>query len=143
MRIDHFSLPRERATDRVLRAGAGVRTRGPDQDEAEKVEAAKLTYPKVLHAGLDAGLLALYQRCTHLGCRVPVCSTSGMLECPCHSGVFSAYGEWRAGPPPRGMDHFAIAVRRGRILIDTAHVVPGLDKTVDVSGQVAEGPHCI
>ena len=109
----------------------------------EKVSSAKAVYPKTLHQGLDAGLLALFQRCTHLGCRVPVCSTSGMLECPCHNGIFSAVGEWRSGPPPRGLDLFPIEVRHGRVLIDTKQPVMGLDKSIDVSSQSAEGPHCI
>jgi cytochrome b6-f complex iron-sulfur subunit len=109
----------------------------------EKVAAAKAVYPEVLHAGLDAGLVALYQRCTHLGCRVPACETSGMFECPCHAGIFSAYGEWRGGPPPRGMDQFAVELRDGNVFIDTTKVVTGLAKSVDVSGQEAQGPHCV
>ena len=30
------------------------------------------------------GLVALYQRCVHLGCRVPWCNSSQGFECPCH-----------------------------------------------------------
>jgi cytochrome b6-f complex iron-sulfur subunit len=109
----------------------------------DKVAAAKTVYPEVLHVGLDAGLLAIYQRCTHIGCRVLPCESSGMFECPCHAGMFSAYGEWRAGPPPSGMDLFAIQFRDDRIHIDTSQVVPGLGKSVDVTQQRARGPHCI
>ena len=109
----------------------------------EKIARAKSVYPQVLHAGLEAGLLALYQKCPHLGCRVPNCATSAMFECPCHAGIFSAYGEWRAGPPRRGMDLFAIRVLQGRVFLDTGHVVEGLGRSVDVSGQIAQGPHCV
>ena len=109
----------------------------------DKVAAAKTAYPKAVHAGLDAGLLALYQRCTHLGCRVPACESSGMFECPCHGGFFSAYGEWRGGPPPRGMDLFSIAIHDEHVLIDTTQVITGLGQSVDVSGQEPRGPHCV
>lgn len=107
------------------------------------VTRAKSVYPTPLHPGLDARLLALFQSCTHLGCRVPFCSTSEMFECPCHSGVFSRYGEWRSGPPPRGMDMFPLELKHGRVLIDTAHVVRGRATTTDVSGQTPAGPTCI
>ena len=30
------------------------------------------------------GLVAVYQRCVHLGCRVPWCNSSQGFECPCH-----------------------------------------------------------
>lgn len=104
---------------------------------------AKATYPTPIHAGLDVGLLALFQKCTHLGCRVPYCATSQMFECPCHDGIFSGTGEWRSGVPPRGMDLFPVVVSHGRVVIDTATVIPGLGQTVDVSGQQPAGPHCI
>ncbi len=32
---------------------------------------------------MEAGLVALYQKCPHLGCRVPNCSSSQWFECPC------------------------------------------------------------
>lgn len=104
---------------------------------------AKAAYPAPIHAGLDVGLLSLFQKCTHLGCRVPYCPTSQMFECPCHGGIFSGTGEWRSGVPPRGMDLFPIAISHGRIVIDTATVIPGLAQTVDVSGQQPAGPHCV
>ena len=33
----------------------------------------------------DGGFLALYQRCTHLGCNVPWDQTEQQFICPCHS----------------------------------------------------------
>ena len=34
--------------------------------------------------GFEAGVVALYQKCPHLGCRVPNCVSSQWFECPCH-----------------------------------------------------------
>ena len=34
------------------------------------------------------GLVAVYQRCVHLGCRVPWCNSSQGFECPCHGSKY-------------------------------------------------------
>ena len=41
------------------------------------------TGENTLYAGLiEQGLMALYQKCAHLGCRVPFCQQSQWFECP-------------------------------------------------------------
>ena len=65
-----------------------------------------------------------YQKCPHLGCRVPECTSSQWFECPCHGSQYNRVGEKKAGPAPRGMDHFAVTVgAAGDVVIDTATVV--------------------
>ena len=56
------------------------------------------------------GIMPLYQRCVHLGCRVPYCASSGWFECPCHGSKYNGAGEYKLGPAPRGMDRFRIEV---------------------------------
>ena len=51
---------------------------------ASALEKAAKVYPAPVMAGLEAGVVALYQKCPHLGCRVPSCATSQWFECPCH-----------------------------------------------------------
>jgi len=109
----------------------------------DRVDAALAVYPESIHPSLRAGLLGLYQRCTHLGCRVPYCATSGQFECPCHTSVFSAVGEYRAGPAPRGLDLFPLSVVHGRVVLDTSRVVEGLGRRQQPSGDTADGPTCI
>src|SRR5207245_4985670 len=46
--------------------------------------AAKKVYSAVTYAGMEKGFVALYQRCVHLGCRVPWCPTSQWFERPCY-----------------------------------------------------------
>src|SRR6266508_3078318 len=48
------------------------------------------------------GYMALYQRCVHLGCRVPWCATAQWWECPCHGSKYNQVGEYKEGPAPRG-----------------------------------------
>ncbi len=94
-------------------------------------------------AGMRAGLVALYQKCPHLGCRVPQCETSQWFECPCHGSQYNRVGEKRGGPAPRGMDRFAMAVTDGVFTVDTGTIVQGPPIGTNTTGQEAEGPHCI
>ncbi len=95
-------------------------------------------------SGLESGLMASYQKCPHLGCRVPQCNSSQWFECPCHGSQYNRVGEKKSGPAPRGMDHFAVSVGgSGDVIIDTSTVFTGAPIGVNTSGQEAEGPHCI
>jgi nitrite reductase/ring-hydroxylating ferredoxin subunit len=70
-------------------------------------------------------LLALAQRCPHLGCRVPYCEATRRFECPCHGSMYDLGGEYLAGPAPRGMDRHPVQVVDGRALVDTRTLVEG------------------
>ena len=67
--------------------------------------------------GTDGGLLALYQKCPHLGCRVPYVAgfnfrdLKGWFRCPCHGSTYTKRGGvLLSGPAPRPMDVFPITV---------------------------------
>ncbi|MDO8391139.1 MAG: Rieske 2Fe-2S domain-containing protein [Actinomycetota bacterium] len=100
-------------------------------------------YATVL-GGMENGVVALYQKCPHLGCRVPECKSSQWFECPCHGSQYNRAGEKKGGPAPRGMDHFAVTVSgSGDVVIDTSTVFTGAPIGTNTTGQEAEGPHCI
>jgi len=99
---------------------------------------------KPILAGMEEGIVALYQKCPHLGCRVPECKSSQWFECPCHGSQYNRSGEKKGGPAPRGMDHFAVTVGgTGDVIIDTSTVFVGAPIGTNTTGQEAEGPHCI
>jgi cytochrome b6-f complex iron-sulfur subunit len=109
-----------------------------DVPAAKKVQAYA-----ALVKGYDQGVVALYQKCPHLGCRVPWCKTSQWFECPCHGSQYNRVGEKKGGPAPRGMDRFVASVEGGSIVVDTKMVIPGPPIGTNTTGQEAEGPHCI
>ncbi len=49
-------------------------------------------------------LLAMWNRCTHLGC--PVTTAGAGFACPCHGGAYDPVGRVTAGPPARPLDRF-------------------------------------
>jgi cytochrome b6-f complex iron-sulfur subunit len=112
----------------------------PKQDvaRAKKIPEYALVIP-----GMEQGIVALYQKCVHLGCRVPWCQTSQWFECPCHGSKYSRVGEKKGGPAPRGLDHFVVTITGSKMNIDTALVVTGPPIGTDTTSQGAEGPPCV
>jgi cytochrome b6-f complex iron-sulfur subunit len=104
---------------------------------------AREVYPDAVLTGMENGVVALYQKCPHLGCRVPECKTSQWFECQCHGSQYNRVGEKKAGPAPRGMDLFAMQVTpAGDFIIDTGTIFNGVPIGTNTTGQEAEGPHC-
>lgn len=106
---------------------------------------AEAIYDQPIYDGMNNyGLVALYQKCPHLGCRVPDCKTSRWFECPCHGSQYNQVGEKKGGPAPRGMDRFAMTVDAGgNVTVDTGRIFTGPAIGTNTTGQEAAGPHCI
>lgn len=93
--------------------------------------------------GVEAeGLMALFQRCVHLGCRVPWCAPSQGFECPCHGSKYNVIGEYFDGPAPRNLDVFAVEVVNGRFMIKTGSIVE-TPRAPTLSAKYPQGPSCI
>jgi len=108
----------------------------------EDVPKAEKVYAPGVVEGMKSGVVALYQKCVHLGCRVPWCQSSQWFECPCHGSKYNRVGEKKGGPAPRGLDHFAVSVDGGIIVVDTKTVILGVPIGTNTTGQEQEGPHC-
>ena len=111
---------------------------------ADSLSKARLSYGKqTVSTGMESGIIALYQKCPHLGCRVPECKSSQWFECPCHGSQYNRVGEKKAGPAPRGMDRFGVSVTNGNVIVDTGTTFNGPAIGINTTGQEAEGPHCV
>jgi cytochrome b6-f complex iron-sulfur subunit len=110
----------------------------------DAVPKAEGLYDERLLDGMRRGLTAQYQKCPHLGCRVPQCVSSQWFECGCHGSQYNQVGEKKGGPAPRGMDHFALLFSAaGDVTVDTGLIVEGMPIGTNTTGQEAEGPHCV
>ena len=67
----------------------------------------------------DGGLLAVYHKCTHLGCTVPWDPEKQKFVCPCHSAEYDAAGQFLSAPAPRSLDLFEVRVDDNKIVVDT------------------------
>jgi cytochrome b6-f complex iron-sulfur subunit len=93
--------------------------------------------------GGDTGLMALWQKCVHLGCRVPECASSQGFECPCHGSKYNFHGEYDSGPAPRNLDRFALEVDpQGNLIIDTGNVLETPRAQVKTIAY-PQGPSCL
>ena len=89
------------------------------------------------------GLVAIYQRCVHLGCRVPWCNSSQGFECPCHGSKYNMVGEYYAGPAPRNLDRFVVSVNSaGKFIIDTGTIIES-PRAGGLSVKYPQGLSCI
>jgi len=72
----------------------------------------------------DGGFLAIYRRCTHLGCAVPFDQGSGQFVCPCHGSEFTPDGDVLNTPAPRPLDLFQLSINEaGEIVVDTGTTI--------------------
>lgn len=67
----------------------------------------------------DGTFMALWQRCTHLGCSVPWVDAENQFHCPCHGSLYDEHGVVTGGPAPRPLDIFPVTITNGEVFVDT------------------------
>ena len=113
-----FSLPR-------IAAGefGSVVTAGP-VDDFPPSSVTPFTQARFYLSRLeDGGFLALYRKCTHLGCSVPWEQPDNQFMCPCHASAFDAKGDVLNPPAPRALDLFPVIIEDGLVKVDTGTVI--------------------
>jgi cytochrome b6-f complex iron-sulfur subunit len=105
---------------------------------------AKNTYPITFEQSKAAGVMVLYQKCAHLGCRVPFCDASKWFECPCHGSQYNMLGERQKGPAPRGLSRFRFTVgQSGEMVVDTGTPVDAPGRGPNTPGLPESPNHCV
>lgn len=99
--------------------------------------------PVVADDGGATGLMALWQRCVHLGCRVPSCVPSQGFECPCHGSKYNLHGEYEAGPAPRNMDRFGVDIDDAGELVVLTGSVFQTARATSKTASYPQGPFCV
>jgi cytochrome b6-f complex iron-sulfur subunit len=128
-------------TNQPFYYGAGrvyiVPYEGTGKDEATGVD-------YIADGAVVQGLMALYQRCVHLGCRVPFCTQSQWFECPCHGSKYNRAGEYELGPAPTGLQRFPITIdSAGQVVVNTSLILPGPPRGTDTINEPPQGPFCV
>lgn len=69
----------------------------------------------------DGGFLAVYRRCTHLGCAVTYDQGTQQFVCPCHGSEFTMDGDVLNAPAPRPLDVFPMSITKtGDLVVNTS-----------------------
>ncbi len=71
----------------------------------------------------EGGYLAMWWRCTHLGCTVPWVAGEKQFHCPCHGSLYNPKGEVIGGPAPRPLDLFPIQLVDGNLVVNTGEPI--------------------
>lgn len=58
----------------------------------------------------DGAMIAIWNRCAHLGCPVAYSPGGDVYACPCHGGAYDSLGLVTAGPPIRPLDRFDVKI---------------------------------
>ncbi len=124
-------------------AGFGGLVRAVPPEAVPETGVLEVPAARAYLARIDGEIIAMSQKCTHLGCRVPYCPSSGQFECPCHGSNFNRAGEYRAGPAPRGMDRYPTEIGEdGLLYIDTSSAIDGPPPGAETIDEPATGPAC-
>jgi len=70
----------------------------------------------------DGGFLAVYRRCTHLGCTVNWEAEQSRFFCPCHASTFDIHGAVENPPASRALDTFPVQIEASQVLVDTSRI---------------------
>ena len=90
------------------------------------------------------GIMVVFQKCAHLGCRVPYCPSSHWFECPCHGSKYNYAGERQVGSPaPAGLWRFPFEITGGQVIVDTSDRRAQPAAGTDTIHQPPAGPHCV
>ena len=96
----------------------------------------------VFDAGGTGGLMAIYWKCTHLGCTVPwradfeFQGRKGWFRCPCHGSTYTREGGILvAGPAPRPLDVFPIEIQDDLSIVVQTGSAKALQGSTDNPGK--------
>lgn len=124
---------------RVKAGGFGTKITIATLEEARAMPVGTVTYfleQRFYLSRVESGFLALYRKCTHVGCVLPWLkddpseddlAPKGRFNCPCHGGIFDRYGIVHAGPPLRPLDIFPISIEDGNLVVDTGTIIKRSD----------------
>ncbi|MGB1711288.1 MAG: ubiquinol-cytochrome c reductase iron-sulfur subunit [Miltoncostaeaceae bacterium] len=89
----------------------------------------------------DFDLIAIWNRCAHLGCPVAYSPGSAGYVCPCHGGAYNSRGLVTGGPPPRPLDRVDIKIVDGSKSYTAEQIVKGEDRVPLAVAATSNNPN--
>lgn len=114
--IAYFKIPKQtEATPTNVIAGS-VKDFKPNEGKVFRFG----NEPAILIDTPDGKLEAFSAVCTHLQCTVQYRPDMEKIYCACHGGVYDLNGRNIAGPPPRPLQEYQVAVKGDDIIVSKA-----------------------
>jgi len=120
--------------------GGSVKTIAPSEVPTNTTVYVQAAQTFLTRIGDD--VVALRQKCPHLGCTVSWCENAGEFECPCHGSTFNRAGEVRSGPSPRGLDRYAVTVSDDFVDVNTGEIIEGAPPGPESIDEPRRGEGC-
>lgn len=89
-------------------------------DDFEVDSVTRITSGRFYISRTSDGIIALWQKCPHLGCAIPWDESHAEFHCPCHGSSFTPVGNVIGGPAPRAMDYFPTNIIEDEVWVDTS-----------------------
>jgi cytochrome b6-f complex iron-sulfur subunit len=112
--VFRFVIPPETAESANNRVLAGTLSQMPSNSGKVFRFGSK---PALLIRLPNGNLRAFTAVCTHLGCTVQYRPDLQEIWCPCHNGLYNLQGVNVAGPPPKPLERYAVAVKDNKIWV--------------------------
>ena len=125
-----------------LPAGFGSKIKTVSPDAVPDNTVIEVPQARAYLTKVNGEVVAFSEVCSHLGCRVPFCDSSGQFECPCHGSVFNRGGDFISGPAPRGMDQYGVEIVDGVVEINTEDFITGPPPGTETIIEPPKGPSC-
>jgi len=125
-----------------LPAGFGSKIKTVSPDAVPENTVIEVPQARAYLTKVNGEVKAFSEVCSHLGCRVPFCDSSGQFECPCHGSVFNRGGDFISGPAPRGMDQYGVEIVDGVVEINTEDFITGAPPGTETIIEPPKGPSC-
>ena len=100
----------------------------PSPDESSEAFDKKFAAWASALRAKDFDLLAIWNRCAHLGCPVAYSPGSAGYVCPCHGGAYNSRGLVTGGPPPRPLDRVDIKIVDQTKMYEPQDIEAGKDR---------------
>jgi cytochrome b6-f complex iron-sulfur subunit len=112
--VFRFVIPPEVAESTTNRVLAGTLSQMPSNSGKVFRFGSK---PALLIRLPNGDMRAFTAICTHLGCTVEYRPDLQQIWCPCHNGFYNLQGVNVAGPPPRPLEQYAVAITDDKIWV--------------------------
>ncbi|MBI5836544.1 MAG: Rieske 2Fe-2S domain-containing protein [Candidatus Eisenbacteria bacterium] len=114
--FEYFKVPAQGEAEPTTVVAASFKSLKPNEGRVFRFGSE----PAILVLTSEGKLKAFSAACTHLGCTVQYRPDVQRIWCACHNGMYDLNGRNIAGPPPRPLDEYKVALKGDDVVVSKA-----------------------